>query len=134
MGDLTLREIIGLISILIGVYFYVFGTLGLVRFPDVYMRIHSAGKVSVLGIFGFIIGGAILLPEMTLKVIVLGIFMFITQPVASHALAQAAYRSGVKLYKPIRDDLQGKIDVTVINPESLSDEEDDEKPAQEPSS
>ncbi|MFW5692118.1 MAG: monovalent cation/H(+) antiporter subunit G [Chloroflexota bacterium] len=122
MDTLTLREIIGLIGIGFGLFFYVVGVLGLTRFPDVYMRIHSAGKVSVLGIFGFIIGGSVLMPEITLRVIALGIFMFVTQPVASHSVAQAAYRSGVKMYKPVRDDLEGNIAVR------LTDDHHDEVP------
>lgn len=127
MDEQTLREIIGLLGIGIGLYFYFFGTMGLVRLPDVYMRIHSAGKVSVLGIFGFAFGGAVLMPEMTLKAIALAIFMLVTQPVASHTLSQAAYRSGVKPHKPVRDDLEGKINVTVINPESFAEGEEPEQ-------
>jgi multicomponent Na+:H+ antiporter subunit G len=102
---LTVFHILGMGFIVFGVFFYAIGVIGLIRFPDVYMRIHSAGKVSILGIMGLLAGSALLMPESTLKVIALGAFMIITQPVAAHAVALAAYRSGVALYQPHRDDL-----------------------------
>jgi multicomponent Na+:H+ antiporter subunit G len=121
--SLTLREVLGLIGIAFGLFFYIVGVIGFVRFPDVYMRIHSAGKVSALGIFGFIIGGAILMPDVTLRVIALGIFMFVTQPVASHAVADAAYRSGMPMVDSIRDDLKGKIEVHSLETDSAFERE-----------
>lgn len=123
MNDLTLTEILGLASVAFGLFFYVIGVLGFVRFPDVYMRIHAAGKVSALGIFGFIIGAALLSPATTLRVIALGIFMFVTQPVASQAIADAAYRAGVPMKKPVRDDLAGKIEIHSLETDSAYEAE-----------
>jgi multicomponent Na+:H+ antiporter subunit G len=111
MNDITLREIIGLFGLAFGMFFYVFGVYGFVRFQDVFMRIHSAGKVSVLGIFGFIVGIIALSPESALNAVVLGLLMFIIQPIASHSIAHAAYRSGVEMYQPVRDDLKGNIEM-----------------------
>jgi len=100
-----LREIIGILAILFGLFFYVMGVVGLVRFQDVYMRIHASGKVSGLGIIGLLVGAAVLMPDVALKAFALGMFTVITQPVGSHAIALAAYRSGVKLHDPQRNDL-----------------------------
>ncbi len=111
MADLTLREIIGLGGIAFGLFFYTFGVYGFIRFRDVYVRIHSAGMVSALGIFGFVFAAMMLAPGLTFKVLVLGFLMFIVQPVASHSIAQAAYRSGVKMFEPVRDDLKGNIEM-----------------------
>jgi multicomponent Na+:H+ antiporter subunit G len=91
--------------------FYFFGVAGLLRFPDVFMRIHAAGKVSALGIYGIGFGAAVLVPDSTFKVIILIVFMFVTQPVASHVVAQAAYRTGVAMYQADEDALAGKIEV-----------------------
>jgi multicomponent Na+:H+ antiporter subunit G len=102
---LSILDLLGMFFIVFGVFFYAVGVVGLLRFPDVYMRIHSAGKVSILGIVGLLAGAALLMPASTLKVLALGIFMVITQPVAAHAVASAAYRSGVAMYKPRRDDM-----------------------------
>lgn len=102
---MSITEILGVISIMIGLFFYIFGVYGLIVLPDVYTRIHAAGKVSVLGIIFFALGTALLLPEITLKAIILAFFMIITQPVASHAIAAAARRSGVPMKNPARDDM-----------------------------
>jgi multicomponent Na+:H+ antiporter subunit G len=100
-----LTELIGLAFIVIGVFFSTVGVFGIVRLPDVYTRIHASGKVATLGIFGLLIGTALLLPETTLKLLSLGLFLLITSPVASHAIASAAHRSGVPLVGARRDDL-----------------------------
>lgn len=102
---MTISEIIGTVLILVGLLFYLAGVFGLIRFPDVYSRIHAAGKVSVLGIVFFAIGTAVLLPDTALKAAVLAGFMIATQPVASHAIASTAFRNGVPMHDPIRNDL-----------------------------
>jgi multicomponent Na+:H+ antiporter subunit G len=110
---LNIQDIIAIVFVGIGVLFFVFGVVGLLRFPDIYARIHAAGKASILGLVGLAIGAAIIMPEMTLKVIALTLFLVMTQPVASHAIASAAYRSGVPMADPKRDDLQGVQDTTL---------------------
>jgi multicomponent Na+:H+ antiporter subunit G len=110
MGDLGI--VLGLIALWFGIIFCVLGVLGVVRFPDVYTRIHASGKVAMLGLVGLLIGAAFLLPATTLKVGLLIIFLVITSPVSSHAIAEAAYRSGVPMRsrtgEPLRDDLAEK--------------------------
>lgn len=103
-----LLEWIALIFIAIGVFFSVVGVLGVMRMPDVYTRLHASGKVSMLGLFGLLIGVALLMPEIAPKLIGLGLFLLITSPVASHSIAAAAYRSGVPLARASRDDLAAK--------------------------
>jgi multicomponent Na+:H+ antiporter subunit G len=98
-------DIIGLFFVLFGVFFSWVGILGNIRFPDVYSRIHASGKVSSLGIINFLFGSAFLMPEATLKVFLLGIFMLISTPVASHVIALAAHRAGVPRLNAFRDDL-----------------------------
>jgi multicomponent Na+:H+ antiporter subunit G len=98
-------EIIGVLLIAVGVFFCTVGVVGIMRMPDVYSRIHASGKVATLGIFGLLLGTAFLVPESTLKLLGLGIFLLVTSPVASHAIASAAYRSGVKMARFERDDL-----------------------------
>jgi multicomponent Na+:H+ antiporter subunit G len=77
------------------------GAMGIVRFPDVYNRIHADTVVVVGGSLLTMIGAGILggLSIFTLKAIVIVIFIFLTNPVSSHAIARAAHRSGVKLWR-----------------------------------
>lgn len=100
-----IAEIAGATFIVLGVFFSLVGVVGIIRLPDVYSRIHASGKVATLGIFGLLTGTALLLPETTLKVVGLGLFLLIFSPVASHSIAAAAYRSGVPLLQGVRDDL-----------------------------
>ncbi len=98
-------QVAGLIFMVAGLFFCAVGVLGIVRFPDVYARIHASGKVSSLGIIGILVGTAFLMPETALEVIVLGIFLIVSSPVASHAIALAAHRQGVPRANAVRDDL-----------------------------
>ena len=102
---MTILEIIGLVTITIGCFFYFVGVLGLIKMPDVYLRIQAAGKTSTLGIAGLLIGAAVLSPESLLQVIALGIFMVMSGPVIAHAISSAAYHSRVQMAKPYRNDI-----------------------------
>jgi multicomponent Na+:H+ antiporter subunit G len=113
-----IREILGILALTSGLFFTLVGVLGLVRFPDVYMRIHASGMVSMLGVIGLLIGAVLLMPATTMKALALVILLVVGQPVASHVVASAAYRSGVPLHDPQRDDLRGALDPTTpINTE-----------------
>jgi multicomponent Na+:H+ antiporter subunit G len=102
---MAILEIFGLFFLMAGVFFCIIGIVGLIRFPDVYCRIHASGKVATLGLVGMLLGAAFLMPETTPKALALALFVMLTSPVASHAVAAAAYDQGVQMYKPARDDL-----------------------------
>lgn len=98
-------EIIGIVILWIGVFFSITGVIGLLRFPDVYTRIHASGKVATLGLVGLLLGAAILMPDLAFRALVLIAFMVLTSPVASHVVASAAHRSRGRLAVGTRDDL-----------------------------
>jgi multicomponent Na+:H+ antiporter subunit G len=101
-------QISGLVVLWIGVVFCALGVVGLIRLPDVYCRLHASGKVATLGICGLLVGASMLLPAVSLKALALATFVVISSPVASHAIALAAYRQGVPMINPIRDDLAAR--------------------------
>lgn len=105
---MSVTEAIGLLFIAMGVFFSVVGIVGNIRLPDVYCRIHASGKVATLGILGLLAGMAFLMPQATPKAIILILFLLISSPVASHAIAAAAYRQGVPRVNALRDDLASK--------------------------
>ncbi|MDI6883983.1 MAG: monovalent cation/H(+) antiporter subunit G [Hadesarchaea archaeon] len=76
------------------------GAMGIVRLPDVYNRIHANTVIVVGGSILLMIGAGILggLSVFTLKALVIALFLFLTNPVGSHAIARAAHKSGVKLW------------------------------------
>lgn len=102
---MTINEILAVLALGMGVFFSVVGIIGMIRMPDVYCRVHASGKVSTLGILGFLAGASLLMPEVTLKALALAVFLVITAPVASHVIAAAAHRQGVPRVNVVRDDL-----------------------------
>lgn len=93
-----LVDILSWALILSGSAFVVIGSVGLVRMPDLYTRMHAASVTDTLGA-GLLLTGLMLQAGFTLitmKLIFIGILFFLTGPVATHALAQAAFHEGVE--------------------------------------
>ncbi len=95
-----MNEIIGLILIIIGVLFDLFGCIGLVRLPDVYNRLQAATKCVTLGTCMILAGIFFMmgLGSAGIRAILCAVFVLFTSPVAAHVLARAAHRSGIKLW------------------------------------
>lgn len=86
----------------IGLFFMLTAALGVLRFPDVYCRIHAASKAATFG-FGFmVLGMAFLIGTQTdiMKAMVAVTFQFLTAPIGGHLLARVALARGIK---PARD-------------------------------
>lgn len=94
-------ELAGKFLLALGAACAVVGAVGLLRLPDVYNRIHAQTVCVVGGAIVLLLGVALLQGAslLTLKALVIALFMFITNPVSSHAIARAAHRSGVKLWR-----------------------------------
>jgi len=103
---------IGLVLIFAGSIISVIGAIGLIRFPDIYSRTHAQTVVNVGGTCLILLGVFFQAPFLSLysvKSILLIIFIFLTSPVGTHAIARAAYKSGVKPRKLQEDELGYKI-------------------------
>lgn len=84
--------------LLTGGFFCMVGSIGLLRMPDFYTRMHAASVTETLGV-GFLLLGLMLLAGLTLvtvKLVMIGILIFFVSPTVSHALARAAFFRGVK--------------------------------------
>jgi len=101
----SLLQLFALLAVVIGTTFSVLGVLGYLRLPDVYTRLHATGKVGVFGAVLLLLAAAAWTPLSFGQALVLIIFLLLAGPVTSHALASAAYRSGIPFATPIRDDL-----------------------------
>lgn len=87
--------------IIVGLFFMVVGAVGLIRLPDFYTRAHASGKCDTLG-EGLMLTGLMLYEGMTLvsvKLLLLVIFIYITSPTAVHALVNVAYDRGAIPWK-----------------------------------
>ena len=88
--------IVGHILLVISGLFYALGGLGLVRMPDVYNRAQAGTKATTLGTFSALIAVCFYFPAWTPKLLLILVFVAITNPVGSSTILRSAYRSGVK--------------------------------------
>ena len=98
--------ILSIIFISFGTFFMLIGSIGLIRLPDFYCRSHATGKVDTLAIW-LIILGLIIYEGFTLnsaKLLIIIVFVGLTNPTATNALARAAYRFRLKpWFKKLKD-------------------------------
>ena len=87
-----LLEFLGVAALLFGLFFCAVGVIGVMRLPDSLTRLHASGKVATLGLFGLLLGAALLMPSALLRLMALGLFILLTSPVATHAIAASVYR------------------------------------------
>ena len=80
------------VLILAGLTVMTLGVYGILRFPDVYTRLHASGKASSLGVSLLLVAGTIGAgPSAAARVVLIVVLLALTTPVAAHAIAQAAY-------------------------------------------
>ena len=94
-----IRIIVGYIFLGIGSLFLLLSAIGIIRLPDVYNRLQAGTKAATLGALSALFGVGIIEPEWFWKCFVIAIFILLTNPVSSHAIARASYKAGVKLWK-----------------------------------
>jgi multicomponent Na+:H+ antiporter subunit G len=104
----TILQLITIIAVVVGTAFSVIGVLGYLRFPDVYTRLHATGKVGVFGVVLLTVAAVALTPLGIGKGLILIALLLVAGPATSHALSSAAYRMGIGMKRPLRDDLAGK--------------------------
>ena len=93
-----IADILGIAAVVAGAFFLFVGSIGLLRLPDFYCRNHATGKSDTLGIM-LVILGLMLIEGLTLnsaKMFFVLVFVFLTNPTGTHALANAALHSGLK--------------------------------------
>lgn len=115
-----MMEIITLIVYIllgIGVFFNVLAAIGLLRFPDVYTRLHAGTKCTTFGSI-FIIGSVIILglrswylgdangSVLAIHSVGALLAILVTNPTGAHAIARAAHKSGVKPAQALIDTLE----------------------------
>ena len=99
-------DVLSWIFILGGLFFIVVGGVGVLRFPDVYTRLHAAGMTDTMGA-GLVLIGLSFQAGMTLitvRLLMIWAFLLFTSPIATHALARAALHGKVE---PIGVDVEG---------------------------
>jgi len=92
----TLPDIMGGLLLVAGAAFLLLGSLGLVRMPDLYNRIQAGTKATTLGTLLTLAGTAFLQPSWSLKLLLIGLFILLTNPISSQVMARAAHRMGIE--------------------------------------
>jgi len=90
----------------LGIFFMIFGGVGILRFPDLYTRLHPAGKAGTAGVLSIFIGLILYsgLSPLSIRIILIALFIVITSPVASHAIARGAIESGTEPWEKKKND------------------------------
>jgi len=122
MSDL----IIGILASF-GALFALLAGIGIVRMPDLYLRISVTTKAATLGIGLIMFAAGIYFNEssITTRVLAIIFFLFLTAPVGAHLIGRSSYFTGIELWKKSKmDDLKGKYDVKSHSLKSESKEVD----------
>lgn len=83
---------------MVGAALTVVGTIGVLRFPDFYTRLHAASVTDTSGATALLVGMALMSPDMltVFKLAAIWVFLFLTGPTATHAIANAAHVAGMQ--------------------------------------
>ncbi len=96
------------ILILLGSAFAVIAALGILRMPDLFMRMHAATKAGTLGVGFIVLAVAIFFADLRVFVeaLLIILFLLLTVPIGTHVLARAAYIKGLVLWETDLDELK----------------------------
>lgn len=94
-------RVFAIVLSLIGIFFFIVGTVGILRLPDFYCRTHATTKCDTLGAGSILLGVAIYeqFSFDAFKILVLIILVMLSSPTAGHAIARAAYKRGLVPWK-----------------------------------
>jgi len=94
-------DVLGWVSVVAGLFFMLTGTLGILRMPDVFTRLHAAGMTDTMGAGFLLLGMCFHAPawHVLVRLGIVYVFLLFTSPISTHALARAAIAGGVEPYR-----------------------------------
>lgn len=98
---MTLIDFLSVLLLFAGAFFFLAGTLGLLRFPDVYTRLHALTKADNVGL-GLIVAGLVLQSETWAgagKLILIWLLVLLAGSGVANLIAYGALRRGIRLWK-----------------------------------
>ena len=87
-------QYIGYFLIFLGIMAFIVSAVGLLRMPDTYTRMHVATKTTTIGTILVLLGAIFLQPDWAWKLILLAIFILLTNPLSSSVIARAIHKDG----------------------------------------
>ncbi len=106
-------NLIAVLFLSVGLFFFGGGAVGILRFPDFYTRLHPAGKLDTMGSFCMLAGLAIFnlghysIAEIltSLKIMLIVVFVFLSSPTATHAIVEAGIAAGLTPWTRKKEEL-----------------------------
>ncbi len=129
-----MNDIIIMVIISLGTLFILLAAIGLLRMPDLYLRMSVTTKAATLGVGLILIGLALYYMEtsITTRVIAIIVFLLLTAPISAHVIGRAAYFVGVPMWKKTKiDDLKGMYNTKTHDLMSGLEDEEEEQPEAE---
>lgn len=108
-----MNEIIIMVLISLGTLFILLAAVGILRMPDLFLRISVTTKAATLGVGLILIGMTLYFSNVSIgtRAIAIILFLLLTAPIGAHLIGRASYFVGVPLWKKsLMDDLKGKYD------------------------
>ncbi len=115
-------DVITIVLLIGGTAFTLLAAIGILRMPDVFMRMQVATKAATLGVACVAMAAAVHFGDLatTARSVLIVLFLFLTAPVAAHTIGRAAYVAGARLWEgTIIDELRGKHERDAQPPRSL---------------
>jgi len=98
---MQVTEFLTLLLLLAGAGFFLAGTVGLLRFPDVYTRLHAITKADNVGL-GLVVAGLLLQAESLAamgKLLLIWLLVLLASASVAHVVARTALRKGIRPWK-----------------------------------
>jgi multicomponent K+:H+ antiporter subunit G len=91
-----IAEVLVSLLVLVGAGFVLVGSIGLVRLPELYTRLHAPTKATTLGVGAIILGAIVfegaIIGDLRIEEVAISLFLFMTAPLSAHLVAKAAAR------------------------------------------
>ncbi|MEL7127967.1 MAG: monovalent cation/H(+) antiporter subunit G [Pseudomonadota bacterium] len=94
----VMRPLLGAGLCLVGAVLALIGAVGVLRFPDFYTRLHAASVTDTGAVLALVLGMILLSPHwlIMVKLLLIVLFLFLTSPTATHAIAHSAHVAGLE--------------------------------------
>lgn len=102
------------VLIAFGLFFAVAGTKGIIKMPDTFCRMQASTCIPTLGMLGVMLGALLYAifvmgsAGTAVKVGVIALMIFLTNPIGAHAIAKGAYKAGIRPEKEMEVDEYGR--------------------------
>jgi len=129
-----MSDIVIIIVVSLGTLFILLAAVGLLRMPDLYLRISVTTKAATLGVGLILAATALYFSELstTTRALAIIIFLLLTAPIGAHLIGRASYFVGLPLWKKsVMDDLKGKYDIKTHKLSSSFEKKEESKEKKE---